>query len=152
MHAGSRMANDGLRVLGVARASFKQSIALPSEQHDFAFSFLGFVGLADPVRPKVADAVKECDTAGIRVVMITGDYPATAQQIARQIGLDEACLPGGLRPLGAISLRDTLRPEARETLAQFVALGVQIKIISGDHPQTVVALAKQVGLDDTVQI
>lgn len=87
MHAVSRMANDGLRVLGVATASFKQSNALPSEQHDFAFEFLGFTGLADPVRPKVADAVKECDTAEIRVVMITGDYPATAQQIARQIGL-----------------------------------------------------------------
>ncbi len=87
MQAVSRMANDGLRVLGVARAFFKQNTVLPGEQHDFAFEFLGFVGLADPVRPKVANAVKECDTAGIRVVMITGDYPATAQQIARQVGL-----------------------------------------------------------------
>lgn len=87
LQAVSRMANDGLRVLGVARAYFKQNGVLPDEQHDFAFEFLGFVGLADPVRPKVADAVKECETAGIRVIMITGDYPATAQQIARQVGL-----------------------------------------------------------------
>ncbi len=57
------------------------------EQHDFAFEFLGLVGFADPVRPQVADAVRECYTAGIRVVMITGDYPLTAQNIARQIGL-----------------------------------------------------------------
>lgn len=83
----SQMAGDGLRVLGVARASFQQSVTLPGEQHDFVFTFLGFVGLADPVRPEVAAAVRECETAGIRIVMITGDYPITAQQIARQIGL-----------------------------------------------------------------
>ena len=60
---------------------------LPGEQHDFKFEFLGLIGLADPVRPTVPDAVRECYTAGIRVVMITGDYPGTAQNIARQIGL-----------------------------------------------------------------
>ena len=59
---------------------------------------------------------------------------------------EEAHLPRGLIPLGAVSLRDTLRPEARETLASLARVGVQIKVISGDHPQTVVALAKQVGL------
>ncbi|MBI2862506.1 MAG: cation-translocating P-type ATPase, partial [Chloroflexi bacterium] len=84
-HIGS-MADDGLRVLGVARAYFKER-ALPSEQHDFEFEFLGLIGLADPVRPTIAEAVKECYSAGIRVVMITGDYPGTAQHIARQIGL-----------------------------------------------------------------
>jgi Ca2+-transporting ATPase len=83
------MANDGLRVLGVARASFATS-ALPGEQHDFSFTFLGLVGLADPVRPEVAEAVKECYTAGIRVVMITGDYPATAASIGKQIGLNHS--------------------------------------------------------------
>ncbi len=50
----------------------------------------GLVGLADPLRPAVPAAVAECRTAGIRVVMITGDYPATAQSIARQIGLATA--------------------------------------------------------------
>lgn len=86
----SRMADDGLRVLGVARASFQQSSVLPSEQHDFAFEFIGLIGLADPVRPMVASAVQECYTAGIRVAMITGDYPGTALNIARQIGLKPA--------------------------------------------------------------
>ena len=80
------MANEGLRVLGVAKAHFQQA-GLPDHQHDFTFEFLGLVGLADPVRPTVPAAIKECYTAGIRVVMITGDYPATAQNIARQIGL-----------------------------------------------------------------
>jgi Ca2+-transporting ATPase len=82
----SVMADDGLRVLGVARARFRQT-ALPSNQHEFEFEFLGLVGLSDPVRPDVPEAIKECYTAGIRVVMITGDYPRTAQSIGRQIGL-----------------------------------------------------------------
>ncbi len=61
--------------------------AWPDAQHAFDFEFLGLVGLADPVRPTVAPALKECATAGIRVVMITGDYPATAAAIADQIGM-----------------------------------------------------------------
>ena len=80
------MAEDGLRVLGVAKGVFGQS-TLPGEQHDFTFEFLGLVGLADPVRPTVPAAVAECYTAGIRVVMITGDHPTTAKSIARQAGL-----------------------------------------------------------------
>jgi Ca2+-transporting ATPase len=82
----SAMAEEGLRVLGVAKAGFEER-ALPGEQHDFKFEFLGMVGLADPVRPMVPEAVRKCYTAGIRVVMITGDYPGTARNIARQIGL-----------------------------------------------------------------
>jgi Ca2+-transporting ATPase len=84
-HIGA-LAEEGLRVLGVAKACFKET-SLPGLQHDFEFEFLGLIGLADPVRPTVPEAVRECYTAGIRVVMITGDYPGTAQNIARQIGL-----------------------------------------------------------------
>jgi P-type Ca2+ transporter type 2C len=80
------LADDGLRILGVAKAHFKQG-ALPEQQHDFSFEFIGLVGLADPIRPSVPGAIKECYEAGIRVAMITGDYPATAQAIARQVGL-----------------------------------------------------------------
>jgi Ca2+-transporting ATPase len=89
------MANEGLRVLGVARARFKRP-ELPRAQHDFTFEFLGFMGFADPVRPTVPAAIQECYTAGIRVIMITGDYVGTAQNIARQIGLKlpENCITG----------------------------------------------------------
>lgn len=80
------LANEGFRVLGAARSRFKQA-DLPIEQHDFDFEFLGLVGLTDPVRPTVPAAIKECYSAGIRVVMITGDYPGTAVNVARQIGL-----------------------------------------------------------------
>jgi len=83
----TRMANQGLRVLGVARAHFPEG-DLPPEQHDFTFEFLGLVGLEDPIRPTVPDAIRECYRAGIRVIIITGDYPGTAKNIAGQIGLN----------------------------------------------------------------
>jgi P-type Ca2+ transporter type 2C len=98
----SEMAKQGLRMLGVAKASLLDAPPpflpphpslnpehLPEQQHDFPFQFLGLVGLSDPVRPSVAAAIQECHTAGIRVVMITGDYPETAQTIARQVGLTQ---------------------------------------------------------------
>ena len=78
----------GRRVLAVARASFDQDQSLPSAQHDFDFEYLGLAALQDPVRPGVADAVAQCSHAGVRTVMITGDYPGTALAIAREIGLD----------------------------------------------------------------
>jgi Ca2+-transporting ATPase len=80
------LAREGLRVLAVARAA-ADSPVMPEDQHAFDFQFIGLVGLADPLRLPVPEAVRECYSAGIRVVMITGDYPATAQNIARQIGL-----------------------------------------------------------------
>ena len=86
MSAVTRMADDGLRVLGVARSYFREA-GLPGGQHDFTFEYLGLVGLADPLRPTVASALQDCFRAGIRMVMITGDYPGTARSIARQIGL-----------------------------------------------------------------
>lgn len=82
------MADKGLRVLGVAKSSF-QDENLPEEQHDFEFEFIGLLGFTDPIRPAVPGALSECYTAGIRVIMITGDYPGTARHIARQIGLKE---------------------------------------------------------------
>jgi Ca2+-transporting ATPase len=88
------MAAQGLRVLGVARACFR-SPELPGEQHDFAFELVGLVGLADPVRAAVPAAIAECRAAGVRVVMITGDHPETAQSIASQIGLEAGALMTG---------------------------------------------------------
>lgn len=85
----ARMAAEGLRVLGVAKARFS-STTLPDQQHDFEFEFLGLIALADPVRSTVPGAIQECQAAGIRVIMITGDYPGTAMSIARQIGLESA--------------------------------------------------------------
>ena len=80
------LAAKGMRVLGVAKAHHRGS-DWPDIQHDFNFEFFGLIGLSDPVRPTVAPAIIECHAAGIRVVMITGDYPATAAAIASQIDL-----------------------------------------------------------------
>jgi Ca2+-transporting ATPase len=85
---------DGERVLAVARARFSHADPLPTEQHDFEFEYLGLAGLRDPVRPGVREAVADCTRAGIRVLMITGDYPGTALAIAGAIGIETA--PGAL--------------------------------------------------------
>ncbi len=82
----NEMAECGLRVLGVARAAH-EGPSWPEGQEGFRFRFLGLLGLEDPVRAGVPEAVRECHDAGIRVIMITGDYPVTARQIARRIGL-----------------------------------------------------------------
>lgn len=81
-----RMASRGLRVLGIA-GSLHPLTELPTIQHDFTYQFLGLVGFADPVRPGIDQAISECYSAGIRVIMITGDYPQTASCIAREAGL-----------------------------------------------------------------
>ena len=88
-----RLAEDGIRVLAVAEAVADDG--LPTTPRHFAFTCLGLVGLADPLRPSVPAAVQECQQAGIRVMMITGDYPVTARAIARQAGLDEGTVVDG---------------------------------------------------------
>jgi len=75
----------GLRVLAVAKSEFTG--ALPEKQSGFKFKFVGFLGFEDPIRDGVVRAVQDCYTAGIRVIMITGDYSGTAQNIATEIGL-----------------------------------------------------------------
>jgi Ca2+-transporting ATPase len=88
MRSVKRLASDGLRVLGVARGKARAA-RLPDEHHQLDLEFVGLLGLEDPLRPTVPAAIRECRSAGIRIVMITGDYPATAQSIARQAGLAE---------------------------------------------------------------
>ncbi|RYJ00560.1 MAG: cation-translocating P-type ATPase [Acetobacteraceae bacterium] len=84
-----QMAEEGLRVLAVAAAPLGDG-PLPDDPRDFAFSFLGLAGFEDPVRASVPAAVAEARAAGIRVKMVTGDFPATASAIARQAGIDAA--------------------------------------------------------------
>ena len=81
------MAADGQRVLGIACGRIAQQ-PLPDIPDSFALTFMGLTGLADPLRPSVPAAIAECRSAGIRVVMITGDHPATAEAIAAEAGID----------------------------------------------------------------
>jgi Ca2+-transporting ATPase len=107
----TEMASEGLRVLGVARATLLPSEHWPACQHDIAFSFVGLLGLQDPLRPDVTDAIRQCHAAGIRVVMITGDHPRTAVAIARELGLAASQVLTGteLNLLSDAALRNRLR-------------------------------------------
>lgn len=80
------MAESGLRIIAVAKGVYSGS-DFPKNQQDFSFNFIGLLGLSDPLREGIPEAVKECHDAGMRVIMITGDYPLTAKAIGEQAGL-----------------------------------------------------------------
>jgi len=152
------MAERGLRVLGVAKGRFRQA-ALPGGQHDFLFDFLGLVGMADPVRPTVPAAIQECYQAGIRVVMITGDYPGTAQNIAREIGLKspEGVITGAeLDAMGDADLKERIRetnvfarvvPEQKLRIVKALKANREIVAMTGDGVNDAPALkAAHIGI------
>jgi len=152
------MAQDGLRVLGVAKGAFGQK-PFPGEQHDFTFDFLGLVGLADPVRPTVPAAVAECYTAGIRVVMITGDHPTTARSIARQAGIkpvDEIITGPELEQLDEAELRRRVQtinvfarmvPEQKLRLVNALKANGEVVAMTGDGVNDAPALkAAHIGI------
>ncbi len=86
--AAGRMAADGLRVLAVAERQWEpRGTVLELEDTEQGFALLGLVGMTDPPRKEAIEAVEKCHVAGIRVIMITGDHVATAQAVARQIGI-----------------------------------------------------------------
>jgi len=151
------MAQEGMRVLGVAAASFRKT-DLPDGQHDFDFKFLGLIGMEDPVRPGVPAAIKECSSAGIRVVMITGDYSGTAQAIARQIGLpsDQVITGPELEKLSDLELKERVRdicifsrvvPEQKLRLVQALKANGEIVAMTGDGVNDAPALkAANIGI------
>jgi len=80
--AARRMAAEALRVLAVAS---RKNATLKNAEEDM--TFLGLLGMIDPPRPEARDAITTCEEAGIKVVMITGDHPLTAEAVARELGL-----------------------------------------------------------------
>jgi len=136
------MATEGLRVLGVAKA-MHEGAQWPESQRDFPFVFLGLVGLADPLRSSVPAAVRECGSAGIRVVMITGDYPATARAIAQRAGLDaSAALTGDeiehlddselARSARTVGIFARIMPEQKLRIVQALKADGEIVAMTGD--------------------
>jgi Ca2+-transporting ATPase len=152
------MAARGLRVLAVAHATLTGN-EWPADPHDLDFELVGLVGLADPLRPTVAHALQECRSAGLRVVMITGDYPATAQAIAREIGLAS---PGGVlsgpeldampaKQLGEriseVNIFARMVPEQKLRLVQVLRAGGAIVAMTGDGVNDAPALkAAHIGI------
>jgi Ca2+-transporting ATPase len=151
------MADDALRVLAVARSRFRHA-ELPPGQHEFAFEFIGLVGFADPVRPAVPASIDACRAAGIRVVMITGDYPGTALNIARRIGLGAADLITGpeLETLDDTGLAERVRtvnvcarvvPEQKLRLVKALKASGEVVVMTGDGVNDAPALkSAQVGI------
>ncbi|MHB1111875.1 MAG: cation-translocating P-type ATPase [Acidovorax defluvii] len=160
------MAERGLRVLGVARGRWRgpalapdQSPPWPQSQHDFDFDFLGLVALADPPRPEVPAALAECRRAGVRVIMMTGDHPATARAIAQQVGLsdrpdvitgaqlealDDASLSERLRH---VDLCARLKPQHKLRLVQLLRASGEVVAMTGDGVNDAPALkAADVGI------
>jgi Ca2+-transporting ATPase len=123
----NRMARQGLRVLGVAQASFAGQHWPPSE-HDFDFVFVGLTGLADPLRPGIPDAIRQCHEAGIRVIMITGDYPATASAIAAQAGLAGGAVLSG-EALAAMSEPELRREIKTVSVCARIAPAQKLRIV-----------------------
>jgi len=132
--AVDEMAKNGLRVLAVANAALEDT-TLPESQQAITLRFLGLVGLADPLRPSVPNAVRECRSAGIRVIMITGDYPATAIAIARQAGLEASVATTGER----------IRAMDEPTLAEHVATNNVFARITPDQKLRIVQALKSNG-------
>ncbi|MFZ3322827.1 MAG: cation-translocating P-type ATPase [Usitatibacter sp.] len=134
-------AQRGLRVLAVAEASSKGPWLESPDGYDWRF--LGLVALADPVRASVPAAIALCRRAGIRVVMITGDHPATAREIARQAGLDAADVVTGaeIAALDDAALDERarrvhvfarVRPEQKLRLVQSLRRCGEIVAMTGD--------------------
>lgn len=153
------MAGNGLRVLGVAGAIFNVDDHLPRNQHDFDFKFIGLVGLSDPVRPSVPSAINECSSAGMRVIMITGDYPATAANIARTIGLNHTgnIVTGDMlnamadrdlqNCIGDISVFARVIPEQKLRIVQALKANGEIVAMTGDGVNDAPALkAADIGI------
>jgi P-type Ca2+ transporter type 2C len=156
------MAARGLRVLGVARGELqatKNIPAWPKSQHDFDFTFLGLLGFVDPPRPEVPAAIAECRSAGIRILMLTGDHPATARAIAKEVGLSERAEVITGDEIAELSNEDLLcrlqqadvcarmQPEQKLRLVQLLQQNGNVVAMTGDGVNDAPALkAADVGI------
>jgi Ca2+-transporting ATPase len=143
LSAVNQMAEKGYRVIAVATTSWNQQ-TLPEIQFDFDFKFLGLIGFEDPIRPEVPQAIKECNEAGIKVIMITGDFPATATSIASQIGLQSAenVLTGEeLKKMNDVQLQEKIKtvnvfariiPEQKLQIIKALKANGEIVAMTGD--------------------
>lgn len=137
------MAAEGLRVLAVAHARLPNT-TLPDQPSGFLpLTFAGLVGLENPLKGGVADSVSACHEAGIRVVMLTGDHPATAKAIARQAGIPSDIVMLGdalthesddhlLDVARRVSVYARVKPEHKLRLVQALKLSGAIVAMTGD--------------------
>jgi len=149
-------AQEGLRLLAVAEGECEGE--LPEDPRRCAFRFAGFAKLADPLRASVPEAVAQCRRAGIRVVMVTGDYPGTALNIARAAGIDaraaltgddiaamdDAALATAVRTVHVFA---RVRPEQKLRLVQAYRTAGEVVAMTGDGVNDAPALkAAHIGI------
>jgi Ca2+-transporting ATPase len=152
-----QMAEKGYRVIAVATAP--GLLTLPETQKEFEFTFQGLIGFEDPIRPEVPQAIKECNGAGIKVIMITGDFPATARSIADQIGMDankEIMTGDELRSISDEELQKRINginifaravPEQKLRIVQALKSNQEIVAMTGDRVNDAPALkAANIGI------
>jgi len=135
------MASRGLRVLAFAyrEGGELQTAPYSSEQIEDHLIFLGLAALSDPVRPEVPEAIRACHTAGIRVIMITGDYALTAASIGKQIGL------GQTSPLHAFTGTEVSEMDD-DKMRSVLARGETIFArVAPEHKLRIVSLLKGMG-------
>ena len=152
-------ASQGLRLLGVARADYhNESSSWPDSVNGYQFQWLGLVGLQDPLRPEVPASIKQCQEAGIRVIMITGDHAITAKAIALQAGIDTTRLLSGpeINQLDDQQLQDAaknvcvfvrIKPDQKLRLVKALQANQEIVAMTGDGVNDAPALkAAHVGI------
>lgn len=141
------MAERGMRVLAVAAASARADMPLPATQHEHDFTLRGLIGLADPLRSSVPAAVAECRRAGIKVVMITGDYAATARAIAAQAGIVDGDVLTGAE---LAALDDAQLAERLKTVTVFARIMPEqkLRIVSAFKADGEVAAMTGDGVND----
>lgn len=153
-----KFAAEGYRVLAVAYA-YLDSDVIPERQEDFDFTFQGLIGFEDPIRPEVPQAILESKDAGIKIIMITGDYPATARSIATQIGMsteNEIMTGDQLKKLSDEELREKISginifarivPEQKLRIVQALKANGEIVAMTGDGVNDAPALkAAHIGI------
>jgi magnesium-transporting ATPase (P-type) len=144
--AMSRMAERGLRVVAIAARDLAESeLQESAEMTEVDLTLLGLVGIEDPPRAEVADSIAACRRAGIRVAMVTGDHPATARAIGREVGLwtsdglviEGKDLPHDDEMLGALMDRDgtivsRVSPEEKLRIARALRMRGHVVAMTGD--------------------
>jgi Ca2+-transporting ATPase len=138
-----RMAAEGLRVLALARRA-----GATVEDPESGMTLLGLVAMMDPPRPEARAAVRTCEAAGIRVVMITGDHPLTAATVAREVGMltDGRVVSG--RELEVMSDADLERDVADITVYARVSPADKLRVVTAWQKRGDVAAMTGDGVND----
>jgi Ca2+-transporting ATPase len=153
-----RATANGWRLLGVAEAAW-DGPQWPDDPRAYRFTWLGYVALADPLRADVPEAIAQCRAAGVRVVMITGDYPGTALAIARQAGIstEGGALTGAevsamdgpalAKAVERVSVFARVRPEQKLRLVTAYRTAGEVVAMTGDGVNDAPALkAADIGI------